>query len=454
VSIDSLLQQFQWFGIKLGLDSSLKLLAELGNPHQQMPILHVAGSNGKGSVCAYLSSVLTAAGYRVGRYTSPHLVSWCERICLNDQPIAPDALEHLLQQVIAAIRPDQPSPTQFEVITAAAWLYFAQQQVDIAVMEVGLGGRLDATNVCDRPLVSIITTLSREHWQRLGPTLADIAREKAGILKPGCPAVIGQLPPEAAVVVNRRVAELGCPAVYPKPAKDLGDGWAAYHGIETGKVRVESSGAVLHGTNQIERVIKYRLPLPGAIQLHNSALAIAALLRLRSQGWEISDEQIATGIANTRWAGRLQWVSWHDRPILIDGAHNPEGAIALRQFVDQWQIANSKANSNFQPVHWVMGMMAKKDHADIFQALLRSGDRLFLVPIPDPSAAAPEQLATLAQEICPDLGECQIYPDVQDGLAAAIVPASLDTSAPLTVLCGSLYLIGHFFAQVRSGEQN
>ena len=203
MNIDSFLKPFEHFGVDLGLDRIQQLLANLGNPHHQVPVIHVGGTNGKGSVCAYLSAILTEAGYRVGRYTSPHLVDWCERICLNEQPITPEDLQPLLVQVQNAIQPAQPSPTQFEVITAATWLYFAQKQVDVAVVEVGLGGRLDATNVCDRPLVSIITSISWEHWQRLGPTLADIALEKAGILKQGCPAVVGQLPQEAKAVVEK-----------------------------------------------------------------------------------------------------------------------------------------------------------------------------------------------------------------------------------------------------------
>jgi dihydrofolate synthase/folylpolyglutamate synthase len=427
MSIENLLQKFEQFGVKLGLESSLELLADLGNPHLRVPILHVAGSNGKGSVCAYLSAVLTESGYRVGRYTSPHLVDWNERIVLNEQPISPQELETLLLQIIAAIPADRPSPTQFEVITAAAWLYFAQQQVDVAVMEVGLGGRLDATNVCDRPLVSIITSLSREHWQRLGPTLADIAREKAGILKLGCPAVIGQIPPAAKAVVDRRIAELGCPVLYPAPATDLGNSWAEYGGIQ------------------------YRLPLEGAIQRANSALAIAALQLLQQQGWGISHQAIANGIAKTRWQGRLQWFTWQNHRILIDGAHNPASAEVLRQFVD-----TDRTTSPSHPTAWVMGMLSTKDHADIFQALLRPGDRLYLCPVPDHSSADPEQLAALAQTICPGLVSCQVYPDVVPALKAALeqhptllveqkgaeMPAT--SSMPLTVLCGSLYLIGHF----------
>ncbi len=420
MDIDSILKPFQRFGVHLGLERIVRLLADLGNPQQRVPIIHVAGSNGKGSVCAYLGAVLTEAGYRVGRYTSPHLVDWNERICLNEQPISTEEFAELLLQVKAAIPENcEDSPTQFEVITAAAWLYFAQQQVDIAVMEVGLGGRLDATNVCDSPLVSVITSLSREHWQNLGPTLADIAGEKAGILKPGCPAVIGQLPPEAQAVVERRIAQLGCPVVWVKPGVEIRtaqtqrtQSWAEYQGIE------------------------YPLPLLGEIQLMNSAIAIATLQLLRSQGWNISEDAIRNGMAKTKWLGRLQWTSWHNHRLLIDGAHNPAAAVALRQYVDTLNT----------PVIWVMGMLSTKDHADIFQALLRPSDRLYLVPVPDHSSADPDTLASLAQNICPELADCHTYPHLKAGLEAA----TSNLTEQLVVLCGSLYLVGHFFKENRS----
>lgn len=149
------------------------------------------------------------------------MVDWTERICLNEQPISSEEFCQLLVEVIRAIDPEEQSPTQFEVITAAAWLYFARQKVDLAVIEVGLGGRLDATNVCSHPLVTIITSISRDHWQKLGPNLTDIAREKAGIFKPGCPAVIGILPPDAEEVVRSRALELECPIVIPQPARQV-----------------------------------------------------------------------------------------------------------------------------------------------------------------------------------------------------------------------------------------
>jgi dihydrofolate synthase/folylpolyglutamate synthase len=448
MEIDEILKPFQRFGVHLGLERIQKLLADLGNPHQSVLVIHVAGTNGKGSVCAYLSSVLTEAGYRVGRYTSPHLIDWNERICLNEQPIPTEDLRELLLQIKAAIPENcEDSPTQFEAITAAAWLYFAQQQVDIAVMEVGLGGRLDATNVCSHPLVTIITSLSREHWQVLGPTLADIAREKAGILKPGCPAVIGQLPPEAKAVVEQRIKELGCPTVWVKPAVELPPLTPPYQGGELEDLALpyqkgeqEENSPLTKGelgnSWAVYEGIKYPLPLLGEIQLSNSAIAIATLQILRSQGWQISEEAIASGMAKTTWHGRLQWTTWKNHRLLIDGAHNPAAAVALRQYVDSLNTS----------VTWVMGILSTKDHADIFDALLRTGDRLYLVPVPDHSSADPDILATLAQNLCPELANCRTYPDLEEGLQAATSDTS-DTSERLIVLCGSLYLVGYFLKQ-------
>lgn len=420
VDIEAILKRYERFGIHLGLERIQQLLVQLGNPHHKVPVLHVAGTNGKGSVCAYLSAVLTEAGYRVGRYTSPHLISWCERICVNEQPIAPAELERSLLIVQAAILSGEP-PTQFEVFTAAAWVYFAQQQVDVAVIEVGLGGRLDATNVSDRPLASIITSISREHWQRLGPTLADIAREKAGILKPGCLVVVGPLPAAANAVVSQRIIELGCPAVWVKSAVDLGEGWAAFAGVE------------------------YPLALQGAVQLTNSALAIATLQKLQQQGWQISLTAIRAGMAKTRWPGRLQWTTWQNQPILIDGAHNPAAAQALRQYIDGRSSPDQRG-----AVNWVIGMLATKDHADILQALLRPGDRLSLVPVLGHESAAPEHLAVLAQAICPGLAECSSYLDLASGLGAATQNKAEGEPASIVVLCGSLYLVGDFLRHAQA----
>jgi dihydrofolate synthase / folylpolyglutamate synthase len=413
--IAGFLKRYERFGIDLGLDRILALLERLGKPHQRVPIIHVAGTNGKGSVCAYLSSVLAAAGYCVGRYTSPHLVDWTERITLNNRPIASETLLNALKRVELILDPNQPTPTQFEVLTAAAWCIFAEAAVDVAVIEVGLGGRLDATNVCDRPLITLITSLSREHWQRLGPTLADIAREKAGILKSGCPVIVGPLPPEAEKVVRQRIEELRCPVVWQQPAQ-----WIL------GQLEPYPWAIADH--------ISYPLPLAGDVQLMNSALAIAAIKLLQQKGWVISEAAIQTGMAQTQWPGRLSWMEWNGMRLLVDGAHNPAAAKALRQYVDATHTGS---------VHWLMGMLSTKDHADIFSALLREGDRLTLVPVPGHSSADPTQLADLARSICSDLKDCEMCPSLLEGLL--IFQTDIASPTPLRVLCGSLYLIGEFY---------
>ena len=421
MNANSILKSYQHFGVHLGLERIHQLLEKLDNPHKQIPIIHVAGTNGKGSVCAYLSSVLTEAGYRVGRYTSPHLIDWTERICINQQPISPTELQQYLDRVIAATQNNTETPTQFEIITAVAWLYFAEQKTDIAVIETGLGGRLDATNVCEKPLASVITSISLEHWQILGPTVADIAGEKAGILKAKCPAIIGELPESARIVVEKRIQELDCPATWVKPAIDLGQGLAEYR--QNPEISVNQRPSAVK--------IRYSLPLLGKVQLMNSAIAIATIQTLQNRGWQISETAIQNGIAKTQWLGRLQQTTWRNRKILIDGAHNPAAAIALREYVDNF--------SNYQPINWVIGILATKDCDDILKALLKKGDRLYLVPVPDQNSTPPAELTAIAQTVCPELTVCETFPNLTTALDAAV------TDNNLTVLCGSLYLVGHFF---------
>ena len=409
--VEARLQAYARFGVDLGLDRIDALLAALGNPQQQVPIIHVAGTNGKGSVCAYLSAVLSAAGYRTGRYTSPHLVNWTERICIDSEPISWADLKNSLATVEQAISADGSTPTQFEVFTAAAWQYFAQQQVDIAVIEVGLGGRLDATNVCANPLATVIVSIGLDHWQRLGPTLADIAGEKAGILKPGIPAIAGPLPPAAKTVVSARAAQLQAPLTWVMPAET-----------------VERAGS--QAPELIYDGIQYPQMLLGDHQRVNSACAIATLQCLRTQGWRISDEAIASGMAQVQWPGRLQTGCWQGHELLIDGAHNADAARSLRVYID--------GTFPEQSITWLMGMLVTKDHAAVLTALLRAGDRLHLVPVPEHLSANPSELAATARQICPDLQVATIHADLEAGLAAAV------QTGPV-VLCGSLYLIGYFF---------
>ncbi|MDJ0581912.1 folylpolyglutamate synthase/dihydrofolate synthase family protein [Crocosphaera sp.] len=413
MSITSLLQSFQRFGVHLGLDRIKFLLAQLDNPHQNIPMIHVGGTNGKGSVCAYLSSILREAGYKVGRYTSPHLIDWTERICINNQPISESELETIIIKIKNSINTIEDIPTQFEIITAAAWVYFFQQKVDIAVIEVGLGGRLDATNVCDRPLATVITSLSREHWQQLGPTVKDIAKEKAGIFKSQCPVVMGQVSDEVKPVFQSRIDALSCPYTWVKPAVILDGNLAMYNNV------------------------KYNLPLLGAMQLNNSALAIETINILQNKGWNISEKDIQQGIKNTQWLGRIQWIKWQNNSILIDGAHNPAAAKMLRHYVDTLD----------KSVIWIMGMLLTKEHDKVFKELLRDKDSLYLVPVPDHSTANPYNLAILAGEICPKLTEITTKETIFSALECAI---NEQNSQQVIVMAGSLYLIGHFLGHLPS----
>jgi len=290
-------------------------------------------------------------------------------------------------------------------------MFFANSGVDVAVMEVGLGGRLDATNVCDRPLASIITSISREHWQRLGDTLGKIAGEKAGVIKEKCPVIVGNLPEEAQIVVKNRGEELNAPIIWVNSAKKLADNQAEYEGIT------------------------YPLALAGDIQLQNSAIALATIKVLQKEGWQIPLSAIEEGMRKTHWRGRIEWVKWQNRDLLIDGAHNVASAAVLRQYVDSLN----------KPIIWVMGMLSTKDHEGIFQQLLRPNDQLHLVPVPDHSTAQPEELAILAKTIQPQLKQVQTY----DDLFIALDFITHQQKEGVLTLCGSLYLLGYFLASLK-----
>jgi len=392
-AIAQFLGTFARFGIHLGLDTSRELLAQLGNPEQATPILHVAGTNGKGSTCAMVAAILQAAGYRVGLYTSPHLVRWEERVQINGEPIAAERLWAALQQVHRAIPPGQ-QPTQFEVFTAAMWWALAAAAVDIAVIEVGLGGRLDATNVVTKPLACGITTIGWDHWQRLGDTLPAIAGEKAGILKPACPAFASALiPPEAQAVIVAQAQAVGAPLT-----------WVPPH-------------------------VPYPLALPGKHQQNNGAIAVALVRSLRERGWAIPEEAIAQGLQQTRWPGRLQTIVLADRKILLDGAHNLDGIQQLRAYID--------AQYPDTPCHWIVGILRTKDGEAMVQALPRPGDRLWPVTIPGHDGFTPQEL-TAWVPAGTSIGQGGYWRE-----ALAQIP--LDEP---TIVCGSLYLIGDVLGQM------
>lgn len=398
------LDRLQRFGVHLGLERIQALLAALGNPECRFPVVHVAGTNGKGSVCAYLSHILRAAGYRVGRYTSPHLIDWRERIWIDNFLITSEDLQACLQrvdEVASRLSAVLGTLTQFEVFTAAAFVYFAQQKIDIGVIEVGLGGRLDATNVFPHPLVSVITGIGDDHQEQLGNTIAEIAREKAGILRSGTPLVSAPLSLEARQVVSEVAMHLGVPVIVATPARRLaGD------------------------TVQWETVT-YQLPLAGDVQLQNSATALQVCRLLQAQGWKITEQEMSQGIVQTTWAGRCQWI---ERDLLIDGTHNPQAAQYLRQYLDQ-HFAE-------QPIVWIVGILKSKNAKAILEALIRPNDQVFTVPVANAVCFGSEELANIAQDFS---SSATPFASWQEALQAA--PESV-----VKVLCGSLYLVGHFLS--------
>lgn len=434
--INNYLESLSKFGIKLGLESIKNLLSILDNPQQKFPVIHIAGTNGKGSVCAYLASILIESGYQVGKYISPHLINWNERITINNQPISTENFTEILQEIKAKIEFNQlDSLTQFEVITAAAFCYFAQQKVDIAIIEVGLGGRLDSTNVFDNPLLTVITSIGRDHCQQLGETLTEIALEKAGILKPLTPAIIGNLPQEGLTAIESKIKELNCPQIVIKPAiiikENLNQNYQTF-AINPPETKVKFL-APSHQNFQFYD-LDYDLTLAGEFQLNNSSIAVACCQILEQKGWKINAKTIKDGIKKTKWIGRLQWIKYQEKTILIDGAHNLDGAKFLRQYVDQFNL----------PITWIMGILKTKDYEEILKILLKPKDQLYIVPIPNYDYVEPNNLQSLALKICPDLENCQTFDDL-------FIPLKeINQTSALTVLCGSLYLLSYFFNQSKN----
>ncbi len=333
----------QKFGIKFGLSSTLSLLERLGLPYQKGRYLHIAGTNGKGSVASMLSAILTRAGYPAGLFTSPHLVHFQERYRLGDREVTPGRLLALMNDVRQAVDDAEP-PTFFEFAAAMAFLYFLQEGADPIILETGLGGRLDATNIV-QPLVSVITNIGLDHQDHLGTGLMAIAGEKAGIIKPGAPLVTCARQKRIVDFFRERCRELGAPMY-------LGGVDFSARGGPGGKFQYRGLHADWRGLS---------VSLQGRHQYRNAAVALAVVELLQRRGFKISEAAIREGLQRTRWPGRLEQLP-QDARIWLDGAHNPAAALTLAQ-----ALKNSRGNGN---VVLVMGVMADKDVDGILARLL------------------------------------------------------------------------------------
>ena len=417
------LRDLQTFGIKLGLATMRTVLASFGDPHRAYPSVHVAGTNGKGSVCAMLAEILAGRGLRVGLYTSPHLVRVEERIRVGGRTIPPRDFRRLAGAVKARIDKLRASgelaapPTFFEVLTLIAFLHFRDAGVDVAVIEVGMGGRFDATNVV-RPLASVITSVSRDHQEHLGRTLAGIAFEKAGIVKRGVPVVCGAESRAAVRVVRARAAKLGAPFTDVfGPGRRL-DALPAPKGGGRPAFRYGADG----------RALRLSPALLGGHQGRNAAVAAAAALVLGKAWRPIPAAAIERGVARARWAGRLEPVG--RRPlVLLDGAHNEAGAAALRAYLD---------GSAPRPLVLVFTMMRDKAIGRVAGLLFPVADRIVVTTIAYPRDAAPAEILRRARA---HRDKIAIEPSLRKAVALARAAAG-PTGA--VVVTGSLFLVGEF----------
>jgi len=409
------------FGIKLGLDRTKALLRELGDPQEFFQGVLVAGTNGKGSVCAMVASVLQAAGYRVGLMPKPHLISYTERIQVDQRPIAEDDFAGLLtelQPTISKVAADLGPPTEFEILTSAALHYFARAGIDLLVCEVGLGGRLDSTNVLDLG-VSVITNIALDHTQYLGSTLEAIAAEKAGILKTDSIAITGAQQPALAVIEAAAQRQ-------QIPLLRLGQE------IELTAIDKEWAGVQATVTTPTDTYRDLRIPLLGLHQADNAALAVAAIDALRSRGWEISDGALRDGLARTRWPGRLEVLD-RNPIVLVDGAHNPAGL--------QRSLAAVQKLAKGRQLVIVFGAMRDKDLPAMLTQLRAMDAPVIFSAIDWHRAAAPADLA--AQFGAPaETAESSV-----EALDRARQRAS---SSGIVLACGSLYLVGEVIAASRA----
>ncbi len=404
--------------VKLGLDTTRALLKAAGVDPQRLPCLHVAGTNGKGSVSAMLESVLRAAGLRTALYTSPHLIRFNERIRVLGQPIPDEDLLRLLDEVeradqLQAAEPGGRLGTFFELTTVVAFKWFLEQDVQVAVLETGMGGRLDSTNVVT-PLLSVITEIGLEHKAFLGDTLAQIAGEKAGIVKPGRPVVTGPQRPAVAQVIEDKARAAQAPLL------------RADERVAVRRLAQDLDGQTLAIETGAGAWPPLRLPLLGDFQLANCALAIVALAWLRDElGWPLADDVVRAGLELTRWPGRCQVVS-RDPIILVDVAHNPDAAQALAAFLKHFR--------GDRKVALICGMLADKDAEGFFRLLRPVVDACVVVPLDSERSMPPEKLLAAAR--------AAQLPAAEGALPTAVRDARIwaQKNNGIVVAAGSLYL--------------
>ncbi len=402
------------FFCKPGLSRINKLCEALGNPQKKLRFIHVAGTNGKGSFCAFLTEILKSAGYKVGTYTSPYILDFCERIAINGEPISETDLAEITGEVknICDTLPDKP--TEFEIITAIGFKYFEREKCDIVVLECGLGGRLDATNIIEKPELSVITGIDFDHQAFLGDTIEKIAAEKAGIIKAGVP-ILWCGDNKAALSVIEKEAK----------SKNALLKQVAHAAIEIKKSDLNST---VFDFGQLKNL---EISLLGSYQPKNAANAVAAAEILKAQGFNINDNDIVSGLKNTVWRARFEKLS--DNPVIIfDGSHNPQGVTATVESIKQY-FGDKK-------VVVLSGVMADKDYKFIAKAVREIADTVYCVTAPNPRALSAADYAA----VYTGLGTNALaFENVQSAIKSAIYKAEAE-NLPLIIL-GSLYMYADIY---------
>ena len=402
------------FGSKPGLSRVTELLEKLGNPQKGLKYVHVAGTNGKGSCAAMTASVLKAAGYRTGLFTSPYLYRFNERMQINGKDIEDDALAKLVERVKPLAEAMDDHPTEFEIITAAAFLWYKEEKCDVVVLEVGLGGRFDATNIIGAPEVAVIMNIGLDHTEILGDTVEKIAFEKAGIIKPGCDVVLYQQQESVIDVVRARCGEVGA------------------------KLRVADFSAIepefdsMFGQTFRYKGEPYALPLLGAHQLRNAAVVLEVVEALRERGWKLEQSDVEHGIYAVNWPGRFELIC--EEPLfVVDGGHNPQCAQTvaenlLRYFPDYRRVI-------------LLGILRDKDYAELTDIIDPTADEYVCIT-PDSPRALPA--VELAEHLAKYGKPVTVCGSIRDGVEAAVKAASGD--GDMVCALGSLYSVGEIRA--------
>ena len=405
----SFLYSLQKFGIKFGLSSTSNLLAKLGNPHIGRRYIHIGGTNGKGSVSAFIAEILYKAGFKVGLYTSPHLVSFTERFKVNNEKISHNDVVRLLKVMLQAIDTNN-LPTYFEATTAMALLYFADKNTDIDVIEVGMGGTLDATNIIS-PMISIITNVGMDHTEYLGNTIKKIATDKAGIIKPNTPVITGAHNKKALSAIEEKASKISAPLT--RIGKDI-------------KYRMVGNSFNYYG--KLFRLNNIKLGLNGSFQPRNAAIAFAAIESLREYGLQIEENHLRSGAENVVWPGRFHMIKKDGCAFLLDGAHNPPAISELRNSLQK--------KFPTQKIILILGIMKDKDIKSMVKTIVPMAKYVYYTSPKYERSAKPEQLAAEAANLC-------IPGKITQGIENAICEAKkISDGNDLIVITGSFFTIG------------